>query len=272
MRREQCPIANYFSKPSWQIRAISSSARSWLTGFDDSGTALDSSKAEFIRLQCAAARYLDKSTEWERLQLQAANLFHTFGWQWYGRVSRPAAWAAGWLELFSQFESGFITTLRIPTRLVHLVADLPGLLGSEPVGTIAFEGMGVRTDHLRALRRLRVSPRPVRLTFRCPSHLGNPVSYLTTALDSPLALAAITVDAATYGAGCSVARILHRSPFIANLEELILDENRLAETAVSALTNNPKLRKLRLLSLKRNYLGTQSIDCLRQRFGDRVAF
>ncbi|HEV3439962.1 MAG TPA: hypothetical protein VG122_21525 [Gemmata sp.] len=232
--------------------------------------AVDVIRAEFARVQCAAAQLPEKDSERERLNRKAGAMFHAYGWWWYGRATQPAGWKAGWQDLFCQFNRGFLTTLRIPARLVHLIADLPTIFTMEPIGTIAFEGVGVRADHLRALRRLAVSPRQVRLTFHRSSLQGDPVGYLTTALDSPLATAAVAVDASGYMAGPVVAHILARSPFVTNLRELILDANRLDGSVTASLANNPRLRQLQLLSVKGNLLGSAGFELLSSQFGDRL--
>ena len=149
---------------------------------------------------------------------------------------------------------------------------MPVLFATEPVGAITFECVGVRADHLRAVRRLAVPPRPVRLTFRRVSHNGVPFGYLTTALDSPVASAAFAVDATGCGAGPPVASTLSRSLFLKNLRELNLDGNRLDGPAAVSLACSARLAGLERLSLRGNEgIGHVARRMLHERFGDRLA-
>lgn len=203
-----------------------------------------------------------------RLDRKAAALFFAHGWHWFGRPAQPAGWRSGWHDLFRQFRRGTLTDLRLPARLAHLVADLPALFATEPVGTITFECVGVRADHLRAVRRLAVPPRPVRLAFRRVFVNGDPFGYIATALDSPLARAAVAVDAAGCGVGPPLAFALARSLFLDALRELVLDGNRLDALAAVSLACNRRLAKLDVLSLRGNDFNPAALAMLHERFGE----
>lgn len=128
----------------------------------------------------------------------------------------------------------------------------------------------MRADHLRAVRRLAVPPRPVRLVFRRVYANGDPFGYITTALDSPLASAAVAVDAAGCGAGSPLAFALSRSLFLDGLRELILDANRLDALAAVSLACNRRLGALDMLSVKGNDFNPAALDLLYEWFGERL--
>lgn len=239
------------------------------TSFDDCGTQADSTRAEFIRLQCAVAQLPDSHPERVRLTQQAATLFREHGWSWYGRSSRPAGWAARWHDLFGQYDRGLLTELRIPGRLAHLAADLTGLFAAEPVGTVAFECAGARADHFRAARRLAVPPRPVRLAFRLASHTGDPVGYFAAVVNSFLATAVVAIDAAGFG-GLGVVLALARSPFLTNLRELVLDAGWRSSAGVDLLATSPRFASLERLTLRGSEPWPSNLDVLRARFGERL--
>jgi hypothetical protein len=212
----------------------------------------------------------ENDPERTRLDRKATALFFAHGWHWFGRPTQPAGWRSGWHDLFRQFRRGTLSELRIPARLAHLIADLPALFVTEPVETITFECVGVRADHLRAVRRLAIPPRPVRLQFRRTHTNGDSFGYVTTALDSPLASAARAVDASGCGVGSPLAFALSRSLFLGTLQELILDGNRLDAFAAVALVCNRKLAPLEVLSLRGNSFSPAALAMLHERFGDRL--
>jgi hypothetical protein len=128
----------------------------------------------------------------------------------------------------------------------------------------------VRADHLRAVRRLAVPPRPVRLLFRRVFANGDPYGYITTALDSPLASSAVAVDVSGCATGPPLAFALARSLFLGAVRELVLDGNRLDALAAVSLTCNRRLAKLDVLSLRGNDFNPAALAMLRERFGERL--
>lgn len=163
-----------------------------------------------------------------------------------------------------------LTELRLPGRLAHLAADLRDLFAAEPVGVIAFAACGVRADHLRAVRRLAVPPRPVRLTFCRVMHADDPLGVLVAALSAPFASAAVGIDASGCSGGPALAQVIATSPFLTAVKALNLDHNRLDAVAAAALLRARSLDDVEWLSVRGNVLGPPCVDKLTARFGERL--
>jgi hypothetical protein len=206
----------------------------------------------------------DKDAEKMCLTRKAAALFREHGWVWYRRPSQPPGWRAGWHELFCQYDRGMLTELRVAGRVAHLVADLSGLFAAEPVGAVTFRPQGAGADQIRALARLAVPPRPMRLDFQC----GNAQPGLTAVVNSMFATATVSIDAVACGSGPEVALALARSPFLTNLRELTLSGYRIGGAAMALLAIAPVFAKLERLTLKGAEL--YAIDALKPHFRERL--
>jgi hypothetical protein len=212
----------------------------------------------------------EKDARRESLGHQAVRLFRAHAWTWYGRPAQPIDWHDRWAELYCQYDRGFLTQFRIFSRMAHLAADLPGLFAAEPVAAITFECAGSRTVHFRAARRLTAPPRPIRVAFRRLIHSGDPVRYLAAVVGAPFATAAVAIDAAACGNRIDVALALARSPFLANLRELLLDGYQLPWSTAVLLAAGPALANLERLALRGTESWRTSFEILRVRFGDRL--
>jgi hypothetical protein len=212
----------------------------------------------------------DKHPQRERLDRDAAGLFFSHAWRWYGRPSEPAGWRAASQELFRQYDRGMLCELRVSGQLAHLAGELPGLFAAEPVGTIVFQDVRVRAGQLRAVRRLAVPPRPVRLAFRRLTSGGSRFGFLGAVVNSMLATAAVGIDATGHPLAANVLGELTRSPFLTNLRELILDATRPEAVGADLLLGSPRFAGLHRLSLRKAVVPPDRLIALRDRFAWRL--
>jgi hypothetical protein len=217
-----------------------------------------------VRAQCAAAPLAASDPDRARLDAGAAALFRDHGWTWYGRPSQPPGWRSGCHELCRQYDRGVLTELRVSGPLAQFVAGLPGLFAAEPVGVIGIHAAGARADQVRALARLAVPPRPVRLVFQC----GGVNPCLPAVVNSLLATAVVALDARSCGPHFEVFQTLTRTPFLTTLRELELDARDMTGAAVALLATRPLFARLDRLVLRRAEWPV--LDALRPLFGDRL--
>jgi uncharacterized protein (TIGR02996 family) len=135
------------------------------------------------------------------------------------------------------FRRGFVEEVTVSAA--HFLAHVEGLLNREPVCRVRFLRAAA---HIGALADCPLLARPYALEFS--------YCYLND----------------------GAVQLLVASPYLAGLEELVLDHNFIRSAGGEALARAPQLFNLSLLDLRGNHLGSVAREILRDRFGAAVRF
>jgi uncharacterized protein (TIGR02996 family) len=208
----------------------------WL---EEQGDPLSSTRAEFIRVQCALAGGQAASRQRTSLERRQQQLLDEYGNEWARPVRRLArTW---------QFHRGFIDEVALwdDTFLTH--ADR--LFRRTPI------------QHLRLCGRL--SPVPVSIARLNPIPFSIAQSiHMAELADNEYLRRLRSLDLNSRGLESQHVRALVVSEHLTSLTALNLSHNRIGDSGIRALAASPLLGRLKRLDLQNNDIGAGGLRAL----------
>jgi uncharacterized protein (TIGR02996 family) len=262
----------------------------------------DRDRAEFIRLQIAAARLSPQDpqrgplsaaaaallqahqAEWEQLPPEVAGVVRVGSFErglpvWarcritdfaeYVAPKFPHVWLVAPITQLELSDSNAatwdadFTESWIPVKNYAALAKMPELVH---VRSLSVAECAIRGKHLKPLL---ASPHLTNLRelHLSSNRLGDAGTRVVA--ESPRVAGLTHLDLSESGVGDQGAEALAGAPHLSNLKTLLLRVNRIAAEGGRALANSPHLANLERLDLGGNRLGAAEAE-LRQRFGDRL--
>jgi uncharacterized protein (TIGR02996 family) len=233
----------------------------------DTGTPAEQARAEFIRLEIAAAQLPRDDVVREPLETRAAALHNQYAADWAEHLPEWVSWG----DSAVAYDRGFVETLRThPARFI----DMPALWAVAPV-----RALHVRSRHVSIapnflfripaglpIRRLKLGPFP-EISGR---------SWLTAMTDAPDGLRE-TLDELdlSHNDIRGVELIDHiggdnTTNLLGIVARLDLSDNRLSNVFAHRLAAARGFARLRHLDLRGNNLSGHALTVLRERFGAGV--
>jgi uncharacterized protein (TIGR02996 family) len=206
----------------------------------------DADRAEFIRLQCAAARG-DLAARSIAATRRQAVLAKTHRDEWLGPLAR-AVYSA-------EYRRGFAEHAVLPAAV--FLREGPALRRLTPLRSVALLGAGrvlpalLDGPHLRGLTALHLTG----------ARLGNEGIGLLAA--APALAGLRTLRLGQNDLGNAAAAALAHSPHLGTLTTLVLDRNAIGDTGAGHLARSRNLTRLTTLSLAANEIGPNGEAALR---------
>jgi uncharacterized protein (TIGR02996 family) len=206
----------------------------------------DADRAEFIRLQCAAARgELSAAAVHRMAELEAAHRP-----DWLGSAGRGV--------FHAEFRRGFVEHAVLPAA--DFLRHGPALRRQTPLRSVALLGARhllpdlLDGPHLHGLAALHLTG----------ARLGTDGVQAVRALAAAPALAGLTtLRLGQNDLGDAAAAALARGPYLSTLTTLVLDDNAIGDTGAWELARSPSLVRLTTLSLTANEIGPTGVAALR---------